>query len=77
MEEDKAMKEDNFKISKRIIIHHFLKAEREYAINNLTDPKVECHLCHKLGHYRSECYSRLPQEGEKSNFVEKKEEKLC
>ncbi|KAK2987329.1 hypothetical protein RJ640_023630 [Escallonia rubra] len=38
--------------------------------------KVECFRCHKFGHYRSECYTKLPndkEKGEKSNFVEKKE----
>ena len=36
--------------------------------------KVECYRCHKFGHYRSECYTRLPDEKqEKSNFVENKE----
>lgn len=23
--------------------------------------KVECFRCHKLGHYRSECYTKLPE----------------
>ena len=37
--------------------------------------KVECFRCHKFGHYRSECYTRLPNnKEEKSNFVENKEE---
>ncbi|KAJ7980886.1 Retrovirus-related Pol polyprotein from transposon TNT 1-94 [Quillaja saponaria] len=38
--------------------------------------KVECFRCHKFGHYRSECYTKLPndkEKGEKSNFAEKKE----
>ena len=38
--------------------------------------KVECFRCHKFGHYRSECYTRLPKDKEKepqSNFAEKKE----
>ena len=36
--------------------------------------KVECFRCHKFGHYRSECYTRLPNDKEeKSNFVENKE----
>ena len=38
--------------------------------------KVECFRCHKFGHYRSECYTRLPKDKEKEpqlNFVEKKE----
>ncbi|XP_025884872.2 uncharacterized protein [Solanum lycopersicum] len=36
--------------------------------------KVECYHCHKFGHYRSDCYTRLPDEKqEKSNFVENKE----
>ncbi|KAK3040910.1 hypothetical protein RJ639_027905 [Escallonia herrerae] len=38
--------------------------------------KVECFRCHKFGHYRSECYTKLSndkEKGEKSNFVEKKE----
>ena len=36
--------------------------------------KVEYYRCHKFGHYRSECYTRLPNEKqEKSNFVENKE----
>ncbi|KAH0721479.1 hypothetical protein KY284_006509 [Solanum tuberosum] len=35
---------------------------------------VECYRCHKFGHYRSECCTRLPNEKEeKSNFVENKE----
>ena len=36
--------------------------------------KVECYLCHKFGHYHSECYTTLPDEKqEKSNFVENKD----
>ena len=36
--------------------------------------KVECFRCHKFGHYRSECYTRLPNDKEeKSNFAENKE----
>lgn len=38
--------------------------------------KVECHICHNFGHYRSECYTKLPnnkEKGEKSNFIENKE----
>ncbi|XP_015170657.1 uncharacterized protein [Solanum tuberosum] len=36
--------------------------------------KVECYRCHKFGHYRSECRTRLPSEKEeKSNFAENKE----
>ncbi|KAL6322426.1 hypothetical protein AAG906_008081 [Vitis piasezkii] len=38
--------------------------------------KVECFRCHKFGHYRSECYTKLPndkEKGEKSNYAEKKE----
>ncbi|KAK9941415.1 hypothetical protein M0R45_018018 [Rubus argutus] len=38
---------------------------------------IECFRCHKIGHYRSECNVKLPfdkEKGEKSNFVEKKEE---
>ena len=38
--------------------------------------KVECFRCHKFGHYRSECYAKLPndRESEKINFgVEKNE----
>ncbi|KAL5783512.1 hypothetical protein ACOSP7_008541 [Xanthoceras sorbifolium] len=38
--------------------------------------KVECYRCHKLGHYRSDCYVRMPKDKErweKSNFAEKKE----
>ncbi|KAH0724915.1 hypothetical protein KY284_000780 [Solanum tuberosum] len=36
--------------------------------------KVECYCCHKFGHYRSECRTRLPSEKEeKSNFAENKE----
>ncbi|KAL9437863.1 hypothetical protein AB3S75_023687 [Citrus x aurantiifolia] len=37
--------------------------------------KVEYFRCHKFGHYRSECYTKLPndkEKGEKSNFTEKK-----
>ena len=41
---------------------------------NFDKSKVECNRCHKFGHYRSECYTRLPNEKqEKSNFVENKE----
>ncbi|KAH7571431.1 hypothetical protein JRO89_XS04G0051600 [Xanthoceras sorbifolium] len=38
--------------------------------------KVECYRCHKLGHYRSDCYVRMAKDKErweKSNFAEKKE----
>ncbi|KAL5756186.1 hypothetical protein ACOSP7_020612 [Xanthoceras sorbifolium] len=38
--------------------------------------KVECYRCHKLGHYHSNCYVKLPKDKEKwekSNFTEKKE----
>ncbi|KAL5815122.1 hypothetical protein ACOSQ3_025916 [Xanthoceras sorbifolium] len=38
--------------------------------------KVECYRCHKLGHYRSDRYVRMPKDKErweKSNFAEKKE----
>jgi transposase InsO family protein len=38
---------------------------------------VECYRCHRLGHYQSECYTRLPHNKEKwqkSNFAENKEE---
>ena len=38
--------------------------------------KVECFRCHKFGHYRSECYTRLPKDKEnepQSNFAETKE----
>ncbi|KAH0727904.1 hypothetical protein KY289_003955 [Solanum tuberosum] len=36
--------------------------------------KVECYRCHKFGHYRSECRTRLPSEKEqKSKFVENNE----
>ncbi|KAL5854613.1 hypothetical protein ACOSQ4_004415 [Xanthoceras sorbifolium] len=37
--------------------------------------KVECYRCHKLGHYRSDCYVKLPKDKEKwkkLNFTEKK-----
>ncbi|XP_021830690.1 uncharacterized protein LOC110770778 [Prunus avium] len=39
--------------------------------------KIECYRCGNLGHYRNECYTKLPKEkenGEISNFAEKKEE---
>lgn len=42
--------------------------------------KVECFRCHKFGHYRYECYTKLPndkEKGEKSNFTEKKKWKPC
>nr|XP_028952608.1 uncharacterized protein LOC103405284 [Malus domestica] len=43
--------------------HHFNKS------------KVECYRSGQFGHYKNECYMKLPNEkGEKSNFVEKKEE---
>ncbi|KAL5844294.1 hypothetical protein ACOSQ4_010252 [Xanthoceras sorbifolium] len=38
--------------------------------------KVECYRCHKLGHYRSNCYVKLSKDKEKwekLNFAEKKE----
>nr|XP_034931745.1 uncharacterized protein LOC118062152 [Populus alba] len=38
---------------------------------------MECYRCHRLSHYQSECYTRLPHNKEKwqkSNFVENKEE---
>ncbi|XP_058002657.1 uncharacterized protein LOC131179869 [Hevea brasiliensis] len=39
--------------------------------------KVECVRCHKLGHYRFECFTKLPnnkEKGETSNFTRKNEE---
>lgn len=37
--------------------------------------KVECFRCHNLGHYRSECYARMPNDkGELSYFAEQREE---
>ncbi|XP_062119355.1 uncharacterized protein LOC133833111 [Humulus lupulus] len=47
-----------------------------YRPKSADKSNVECYRCHRLGHYKSECYTRLPQnrEVEKSNFVEKKEE---
>ncbi|PHU19052.1 hypothetical protein BC332_10203 [Capsicum chinense] len=39
---------------------------------NFDKSKVECSRCHKFGHYKSECYTRLPSDkGKKSNFVER------
>lgn len=38
--------------------------------------KIECFRCHRFGHYRSECYTKLPNDkdkGEKLNFAENKE----
>nr|XP_048332839.1 uncharacterized protein LOC125423226 [Ziziphus jujuba var. spinosa] len=35
--------------------------------------KIECYRCHKFGHHRSECYTKLPadtEKREKSNFAE-------
>lgn len=40
--------------------------------------QVECFRCHKLGHYRSECYTKMPRNRERmenSNFAETEEEK--
>ena len=35
---------------------------------------IECYRCGNYGHYKNECYTKLPNERvEKSNFVEKKE----
>ncbi|KAL5571277.1 hypothetical protein UlMin_020874 [Ulmus minor] len=39
--------------------------------------KIECYRCHKFGHYRSECYTKLPydkEKVEKSNFAAEKNE---
>ncbi|BBG97239.1 hypothetical protein Prudu_006294, partial [Prunus dulcis] len=37
--------------------------------------QVECYRCGNYGYYKNECYTKLPKEkGEKSNFIEKKEE---
>ncbi|KAM7489607.1 hypothetical protein LguiB_027091 [Lonicera macranthoides] len=38
--------------------------------------KVQCHRCHNFGHYKFECYTKLPHNKEKaenSNFAENKE----
>ncbi|XP_062076032.1 uncharacterized protein LOC133780175 [Humulus lupulus] len=47
-----------------------------YRPKSADKSNVECYRCHKFGHYKYECYTRLPQnrEVEKSNFVERKEE---
>ncbi|XP_060671380.1 uncharacterized protein LOC132803142 [Ziziphus jujuba] len=40
--------------------------------------KIECYRCQKFGHYRSECYTKLPadiEKREKSNFAENEETK--
>lgn len=31
---------------------------------NFETSKVECYRCHNLGHYQSECYTKLPQDKE-------------
>nr|DAD48258.1 TPA_asm: hypothetical protein HUJ06_018195 [Nelumbo nucifera] len=37
--------------------------------------KIKCYRCRYFGHYKNECYTKLPKEtGEKSNFSEKKNE---
>ena len=37
--------------------------------------QIECYRCGNYGHYKNECYTKLPKErAEKSDFVEKKEE---
>lgn len=36
---------------------------------------IECYRCGNYGHYKNECYTKLPKEkGDKSNFIAKKEE---
>ena len=41
---------------------------------NFDKSKVECYRCHKFGHYKSECYTRLPNDkDEKSNFAKSNE----
>lgn len=39
--------------------------------------KVECFRCHRYGHYKSECRTKLHHDrGQKSNYVEEKEEDI-
>ena len=44
--------------------------------NQFDKSKIECYRCHRFGHYRSECYTKLPRDKEKeaiSKFVEENE----
>lgn len=61
--------------------HHNFKRDDVYSHNRGrgTGDKsnTECYRCGKYGHYRNECYSKMPynkEKEEKSNFAESKEE---
>ena len=44
--------------------------------NQFDKSKIECYRCHRFGHYRSECYTKLPRDKEKeaiSKLVEENE----
>jgi len=44
--------------------------------NQFDKSNIECCRCHKFGHYRFECYTKLPRDREKkviSKFVEENE----
>lgn len=63
------MKAETIRITKEMMITHKIKKEDK--------SKIECYMCGNYGHYCNECYTRMPknkEQGEKSNFVEKKEE---
>ncbi|KAL5560315.1 hypothetical protein UlMin_036526 [Ulmus minor] len=60
--------------------YHNYKADKSHSNYRGRDQqpdksKIKCYRCHKFGHYRSECYTKLPydkEKVEKSNFAAEK-----
>lgn len=43
---------------------------------SITQSQVQCHYCHKFGHVRKDCYKRLREENQESNFLHENSEKI-